>query len=152
MNYWLNLFTTITWNEFRKYGAKVSGFRERHRRCLGQVQSGDIFLCYVAGIMRWTGALEVLGKSDDKTRIWKNDEFPIRFTVHPIIVLDAEHGVVMEKLEGRVDFYSCSQDAGKFKGFIRRSPTLFKRHEDSELILKFLREAHPNNQVNEETY
>ena len=29
MNYWLDLFTVQTYEEFQKAGAKVSGFRER---------------------------------------------------------------------------------------------------------------------------
>jgi hypothetical protein len=27
-SYWLDLFTGVTWNEFREAGGKVSGFRE----------------------------------------------------------------------------------------------------------------------------
>ena len=69
MNYWLDLFTGTTWDEFRAYGAKVAGFRSRHHRYMGILKRGDIFLCYITGVMRWVGALEVLGPSDDKTRI-----------------------------------------------------------------------------------
>ena len=29
MEYWIDLFTGTTWEEFRKAGAKVSGFRDR---------------------------------------------------------------------------------------------------------------------------
>ncbi len=31
MNYWLDLFTGTTWQEFRKAGANISGFREGMR-------------------------------------------------------------------------------------------------------------------------
>ena len=60
MNYWLDLFTGTTWNEFRKAGANISGFRERMRPNARRVESGDVFLCYLTGVMRWVGALEVL--------------------------------------------------------------------------------------------
>ena len=61
MNYWIDLFTGTTWDEFRKAGAKVSGFRERTRASAARVKGGDIFLCYLTGVMRWVGALRVIG-------------------------------------------------------------------------------------------
>ncbi len=63
MTYWLDLFTGTTWNEFREAGARVSGFRQTMRRASGKVKPGDIFLCHLTGVMRWVGALEVLGPS-----------------------------------------------------------------------------------------
>ena len=56
------------------------------------------------------GALEVLGASDDKRVIWQQDEFPVRFNVKPLIMLNAEHGVDMQVLEGKVDFYAGPDD------------------------------------------
>jgi hypothetical protein len=57
MNYWLDLFTGTTWDEFQKAGASVSGFRHRMRKAVQKIQSGDILLCYLTGVMRWVGAL-----------------------------------------------------------------------------------------------
>jgi hypothetical protein len=144
MNYWLDLFTGTTWDEFRNYGAKVTGFRYRLRKSVNRVKTGDIFICYLTKVMRWVGALEVIGPSKDKSRIWEHDEYPVRFDVKPIIMLDAEFGIPMDQLEGKVDFYINAPDAGKFKGFIRMSPNLFKKSEDGELILDLLREAERN--------
>lgn len=61
MNYWLDLFTGTTWQEFRKAGANISGFREGMRPNARRVKAGDVFLCYLTGVMRWVGALEVTG-------------------------------------------------------------------------------------------
>ncbi len=144
MNYWLDLFTVTTWDEFRKYGAKVTGFRYRLRRSVDRVKKGDIFICYLTKVMRWVGALEVVGPSKDKSRIWKHDEYPVRFDVKPILMLDAEYGIPMDQLEGKVDFYVNAQHAGKFKGFLRMSPNLFKKPEDGKLILDLIREAERN--------
>jgi hypothetical protein len=91
--------------------------------------------------MRWVGALEVIGPSDDKRRIWQGEEFPVRFSVRPMVLLKPEHGVPMRELEGKVDFYRGPGDAGKFKGFVRGSPRRFKRPEDGQLILDLLRAA-----------
>ena len=141
MQYWLNLFTGTTWDEFRKAGANVSGFRNRMRRAVAKVQPGDVLLCYMTGVMRWVGALEVLGPSDDKRGIWSVAGFPERLAVKPVVMLEAENGLPMAHLEGKVGFYESADDRGKFKGFVRRSPNLLKRPGDGELILSLLQQA-----------
>jgi len=65
MNYWIDLFTGTTWREFRDAGANVSGFRIKQAKTAKQMKNGDIFLCYLTGVMRWVGALEVVGTSSD---------------------------------------------------------------------------------------
>ncbi|MFH0792571.1 MAG: hypothetical protein V2A74_00910 [bacterium] len=141
INFWLDLFTGTTWEEFRTAGARVSGFRNRMRKTASSVRPGDILLCYLTGVMRWVGALEVMGPSKDRTRIWKQDEFPIRFDVNPLIMLDPEAGVPMEQIEGKVDFYSGPEHKGKFKAFLRQSPNPFRRIEDGLLIFDLLNNA-----------
>jgi hypothetical protein len=144
MNYWLDCFTGTTWQEFREAGASVSGFNERFREHAGKIKPGDIFVCYMIGVMRWIGAMEVIGPSDSKKRVWKDAEFPVRFAVKPLIMLDAEHGVPMDALAGRVDFYLTPEDRPGFKGFVRLSPNLFKRSEDALVIIEELRKAEAN--------
>ena len=117
MNYWLDLFTGTTWQEFREAGATVSGFSGRRRSIAQRVKPGDILLCYLTGVMRWVGALEVLGASTDTRRIWKDQEFPVRFDVRPLIMLDAEHGIPMDKLEGQVRFFAGVEDRGQIPRF-----------------------------------
>ena len=140
MKCWIDLFTGTTWDEFRKAGANVSGFRHGMRKTVSKIEPGDILLCYMTGVMRWVGALEVIGPSDDTRDIWGFD-FPCRLAVRPLVMLDPEHGVPMDQLEGRVDFHRGPEDRSKFRGFIRGSPRVFKRAEDGELILSLLREA-----------
>src|SRR4051794_18157240 len=117
MNYWIDLFTGTTWTEFHDAGSRISGFRHRMRSTAAKVRPGDIFLCYMTGVMRWVGALEVVGPTQDRSPIWKDVEFPVRFEVRPLIELDPEHGVPMDALEGRVSFYRGAADRGKFNGF-----------------------------------
>ena len=147
MTYWIDLFTGTTWEEFLKDGANVTGFRYRMRNTVRSIKTGDILLCYVTGVKRWIGALEVVGQSDDQRRIWKQEEFPARLTVRPIVMLKPENSVQMEVLEGHVDFYKGPEDRGKFKGFVRGSPRLFKRVKDGELILELLRKAEKENKI-----
>src|SRR5438552_9126030 len=130
MDYWLAHFTGMTWADFRKAGAKVAGFPE-----MTQVRArpGDILLCYLTGgVKLWVGALRVIGPSNNTTRIWKEAPFPVRLDVSPLLHLDAEHGVPMQQLEGRVSFYTGPKDAGTFKGFLLRSLRKFERPQDGE--------------------
>jgi hypothetical protein len=144
MNYWLDLFTGTTWQEFRKAGATISGFRELRRRSARRVKAGDVFLCYVTGVMRWVGALEVVGPTRDASPIWESDTFPVRFAVKPLVKLNPECGVPMQRFEGRLEFYLGPEHRGGFKGFLRGSPNLFKREGDGAVILEALREAERN--------
>jgi hypothetical protein len=139
--YWLDLFTGTTWKEFQDAGASTSGFRHRMRGTLNRVRRGDVFLCYLTGVMRWVGALEVEGPSKDDRPIWRGETFPVRFDVKPLVLLKPEHGVPMDQLEGRVAFYRGPRDRGRFVGFVRRSPNKFAREGDGDLILQMLRDA-----------
>ena len=142
MTYWLDLFTGTTWSEFQKAGANVSGFRPRMRNASKNVKPGDILLCYLTGVMRWVGALEVVGLSKDDRPIWKDVDFPVRFDVKPLVVLQPENGIPMSELEGRVDFFRSAKDRGKFRGFVRMSPNRFGVEKDGALILDLIRQAH----------
>ncbi|MFZ0800978.1 MAG: hypothetical protein WBQ09_14775 [Terriglobales bacterium] len=140
MNYWLDLFTGTTWREFKEAGARVSGFSAKRRSVAERVKKGDFLLCYLTGVMRWVGALEVLGSSSDTRRIWQDREFPVRFEVKPAIMLEPEHGVPMEQLEGRVSFFATAKDRAKFRGIVRASPNLL-HVKDGELIFSLLQQA-----------
>lgn len=144
-DYWLDLFTGTTWNEFRAAGAQISGFRARRSKTVKGIKPGDILLCYLTGVMRWVGALEVIGPSDDTSPIWKLNDFTERLKVRPIILLEPEYGVPMDALEGKVDFYQDASYRKFFKGFLRGSPNKFAVNADGDLIMGLLKEAqeHP---------
>ena len=144
MNYWLDLFDGTTWAEFREAGANITGFNARVRGYCKRLQKGDLLLCYVVGVKRWVGALEVLGPSDDTRPIWSGTDFPVRFEVKPLVALDPECGIPMEQLEGKLVFYQGPEHRGGYKGFVRRSPNMFTRSEDGATILRLLREAEAN--------
>ncbi len=145
MTYWLDLFTGTTWHEFLAAGGTISGFRMRMRKTVEKIQPGDILLCYLTGVMRWVGALRVLGPSTNTSKIWKVADFPMRLEVETLIALKPEHGVPMSELQGRVAFYRGPSDSGKFKGFLRGSPRKFESEKDAVLILNLIEKAgeHP---------
>jgi len=140
MDYWFDAFTGRTWDEFRKAGASVSGFNARFRKQVGRLQPGDVLLCYLTGVMRWVGALEVVGPSDDQTAIWSEAGFPVRVAVKPVTLLEPEHGVLMKQLEGKTSFYRGPEDAGKYRGIVRKSPALLQA-QDGKVIFDLLSEA-----------
>jgi hypothetical protein len=75
--YWLDLFTGTTWQEFIDAGADVSCFRESRWSTVQQVRPGDYLLCYLTGISRFVGLLEVVSPPyRDSTPIWKDETFP----------------------------------------------------------------------------
>jgi hypothetical protein len=138
------LFTGTTWEEFQKAGANVTGFRERMGKRSRRVKPGDVFLCYLTGVMRWVGALQVVRPTTDSTPIWESDPFPVRFVVKPLVMLAPECGIPMDRFEGSLDFYGGPQHRGGFKAFLRMSPNQFKREGDGVIVLKALQEAERN--------
>lgn len=133
MAYWLDLFTGQTWEEFQAAGATVTGFRKTQVAAKKKIKPGDVFLCYLTGVSRWVGALEVEGPSGDDRPIWKQDSFPVRFAVRPLVLLPPEKGVPMHELADLVSF--------KWRGLVRRSPNLIKSQADGDAILQLLRAA-----------
>jgi hypothetical protein len=144
MNYWLDLFTGTTWDEFQKAGAKVTGFREHNRKRASKIRRGDVFLCYLTGVKRWVGLLEVTGEIfKDDAPIWAQDVFPVRFNVKPLAMLSPEHGVPMEKLRGKLSFFPKDCAPGGWSGMVRGSPTRYEK-ADGETIAAAIREAEEN--------
>jgi hypothetical protein len=144
VNYWLDLFTGTTWKEFQAAGSKVSGFREPHWKRAAKIKAGDLFLCYLVGVSRWVGLLEVKGdRYRDEAPIFGEDIFPVRFQVKPLILLSPEEGVPMEALRGKLSFYGPDSTTS-WSGHVRGSPTKYTT-ADGDVIATAIREAqaHP---------
>jgi hypothetical protein len=145
VTYWLDLFTGTTWKEFQAAGARVTGFREKNWKRAANIRPGDIFLCYLVGVKRWVGLLEVKGaRYRDETPIFGEETFPVRFPVKPLVLLSPEHGVPMETLRGKLSFYHPDSTGSAWSGHVRGSPTRYAP-ADGEAIAAAIREAqaHP---------
>ena len=133
MTYWLNLFTGKTWREFQDAGAKTTGFREQNWSRSKGIREGDVFLCYLVGVKRWVGILEVASeRRRDETPIYAEEVFPVRFTVKSVVVLKPELGVPMESLAGKLSFFPVNGTSRQWSGLVRGSPTKYKT-EDGEV-------------------
>ncbi len=77
MAYWLDLFSAKTWQEFLDAGGTVSGFREGRWSMVQKLKPGDKLLCYLTGISRFIGILEVASEPfKDNAKIWEDAAFP----------------------------------------------------------------------------
>jgi hypothetical protein len=141
VNYWLDLFTGTTWDEFRKAGAKTTGFREHNWKRAQGIKKGDIFLCYLVGVKRWVGLLRVTAdRYRDTSPIWGEEVFPVRFQVEPVVMLAPENGVPIETLKNQLSFFTDETAGGRWSGWVRASPTKYKK-EDGDVIARALEEA-----------
>jgi hypothetical protein len=144
MDYWIDLFTGTTYAEFQKAGAKVSGFRGHNRKRASKIRPGDLFLCYMVGVKRWVGLLEVTGNLfEDDATIWAEEVFPIRFPVKPLVLLKPEHGVPMDEMRGKLSFFPVDAPPGAWSGLVRGSPAKYKK-ADGEAIAAAIRAAELN--------
>ncbi len=139
--YWLDLFTAVTWQEFLDAGGKVSGFRESRWSTLQKVKVGDYFLCYLTGVSRWIGTLEVTSEPfRDTATIWKDESFPCRVRVKIIAKLTPETGVPVKEMKDQLSVFQTAGGALAWTGHFRGSPTRWKV-SDGEAVVKAVRQA-----------
>jgi hypothetical protein len=143
-NYWLDLFNLTTWQEFLDAGGQVSGFREGRWKTVQQIKPGDYLLCYLTGLSRWIGALEVTSEPfRDTSRIWKDDIFPSRVRVKPIVQLTAETAVPITQLRDQLSIFENLSSPFAWTAHVRSSPTRWKA-ADGEVVVNALLEAQRN--------
>jgi len=144
-SYWLDLYTSETWNEFLAAGADVTGFRERRWKTVQKIKPGDILLCYLTGVGRWIGILEVVGSPfKDKKPIWKVSEFPARIPVKLIGKLDPAFGVPVVEMRDKLSVFQNLKSPHAWTGHFRGSPYKWKQ-QDGEAVVAAVKdaEAHP---------
>jgi predicted RNA-binding protein len=141
-NYWLDLFTAVTWQEFLDAGGSVSGFRESKWSTLQKVKVGDYFLCYLTGISRWIGLLEVTSEPfRDTTQIWKDESFPCRVRVKVLAKLTPETGIPVKEMKDQLSVFKTKGGALAWTGHVRGSPTRWKVGDGEAVEKAVLRAA-----------
>lgn len=142
--YWLDLFTAVTWGEFQKAGSKVSGFRDSRWSTLKQIETGDYLLCYLTGISRFIGILEVTSKPfKDDEPIWKDEDFPSRVSVKSVVELTPETSIPILDLKERLSIFQNLKNPHAWSGWVRSSPAKWK-NSDGEEVTKAIFEAYEN--------
>jgi predicted RNA-binding protein len=145
--YWLDLFTGTTWQEFLDSGAQVSGFRDARWKTVEQIKPGDYLLCYLTGISRWIGVLEVTSEAFmDATPIWKDATFPCRVRVKPVVTLSPETAVPVYDLRDQFSVFQNLSNPFAWTGHFRGSPARWKA-VDGDVVVKAMTEAEQNPQI-----
>ncbi len=143
-NYWLDLFTGTTWEEFLAAGGEVSGFRERRWKTVQQIKPGDHLLCYLTGISRWIGVLEVISEPfKDTTPIWKDEQFPCRVRVRAVAALTPETAVPVFELRDQLSVFRDLKNPNAWTGHFRGSPARWKP-ADGQAVVAAVRDAKDN--------
>jgi predicted RNA-binding protein len=143
-SYWLDLFTGTTWREFLTAGGEVSGFREKRWRAVQQMAPGDYLLCYLTGVSRWIGVLEVISEPFmDNTPIWKEDEFPSRVRVRPIATLTPETAIPVLELRDQLSVFRNLKKPNAWTSHFRASPMRWEP-ADGEAVVAAILEARHN--------
>jgi predicted RNA-binding protein len=144
VTYWLDLFTVETWEEFQNHGASISGFSESRWSTVQKMKKGDKLLCYLTGISRFVGVLEV--DSDafrDSSAIWTSAVFPSRVRVKPLIALRAEYSIPVTQFRDSLTVFQGLKNPNAWTGHFRGSPRKWD-FQDGELIEKALLDAQKN--------
>jgi predicted RNA-binding protein len=142
--YWLDLFTGTTWSEFIEAGASISGFRDRRRNVVQKIKQGDFLLCYLTGVSRFIGLLEVVSAPyRDETKIWKDDVFPWRVRVKPAVTLTPETAVPVRDLKDKLSIFADLKSPNAWTGHFRGSPVRWTT-PDALAIVEALEDAKAN--------
>ena len=135
-NYWLDVFTGKTWEEFLRNGANVAGFRLPRRNYAKRIRPGDHLLCYISGISRMIGIVEVLSKMYiDETPIWSDSVFPVRFKVKLIYKLMPEAAVPIETLKDELTIFKHLSTPNGWTAYFRGSPSQFNDADGKKMLL-----------------
>ena len=134
--YWLDLFTGTTWKEFLQAGGTVSGFRETRWSYVQQLRPGDYLLCYLTGLSRWIGVLEVTGKPymDREARIWNMDQFSARVPVKMIAKLEPLTAVPILSMQERLSIFQHGGSPSAWTGAVRASPVQWKQTDGEAVV------------------
>jgi hypothetical protein len=140
-SYWLDLFSGQTWDEYLKAGASVSGFRSSRGKIVGRMTKGDYLLCYLTGVSRFIGVLEVTGDPYmDPAPIWKDEAFPERVPVRPVVTLTPDTAVPIAELLDRFTWASFLKSPIAWTGHFRGSPALWNQ-ADGKLVMRAILDA-----------
>jgi hypothetical protein len=143
-SYWLDLFTGKTWQEFLDAGAKVSGFREGRWKTVQRIKPGDYLLCYLTGVSRFIGVLEVMSDPfKDTAPIWKDEVFPCRVEVKEFVSLTPEAAVPIHHLKDQLSIFQNLSSPNAWTGHVRGSPAKWNA-SDGKAIIEALLEAESN--------
>ena len=114
------------------------------RKTVAQIKPGDTLLCYIAGISRWIGSLEVVGGHfvDDRT-IWSGGDYPERLKVRRLVELTFETAVPVVDTKADMKMFATLANPNQWSIRFRASPSSIT-DEDAAVVLAALADAERN--------
>lgn len=101
-------------------------------------------LCYLTGVSRWIGILEVVSLPfRDQSPIWKDEDFPCRIRVKKLVGLTPETGVPVLQLKDRLTIFQGLKSPIAWTGYFRGSPAKWKA-SDGEVVVDAIMGASKN--------
>jgi predicted RNA-binding protein len=142
--YWLDLFSLKTWEEFEAAGTHVSGFRASREKTVSKISVGDLLVCYLTGLSRFVGILEVESEPYlENSKIWEDDIFPVRLKVRPVVMLNPETAVPVLELKEKLSFFKDLKFPSAWAVYFRASPFKLKE-SDANVIVEAIWQASRN--------
>ncbi len=109
-----------------------------------KIRAGDYLLCYLTGVSRFVGVLEVASPPfRDSSPIWKDEDFPCRVKVKSVVRLAPETGVSIHDLRESLSIFADLKSPMAWTGHLRGSPARWKT-SDGEVVLQALLAAKAN--------
>jgi hypothetical protein len=126
------------------YLGRISGFRERRWKTVQKIKQGDYLLCYLTGVSRFIGILEVVSEPfKDNSTIWKDEDFPCRLKVEVILQLEPDTALPVHHLKNQLSIFQDLKSPHAWTGHFRGSPAKWKT-ADGEAVVEALNEAKKN--------
>lgn len=138
MQTWTHLYTGRTWAEFLDSGGTITGFPERRWPTVQQITTGDLILCYLIGLSRYVGILEVTGTPYIAYKpIWSERVYPARVAVQVRLELLPEYGVPVTSLAHDLSYFRNIKRPQDWGAHFRSAPIL-ETAEDAEILINAL--------------
>ncbi len=101
-------------------------------------------LCYLTGVSRWVGILEVVSAPfTDNTPIWTSGTFPSRVKVKPVFQLEPKTAVPVLDLKEKLSVFRNLSNPKIWSGAFRVAPLQWKK-EDGEAVAIAVEKASRN--------
>ena len=127
-------------------GGSVSGFNDNRWKTVQQIRVGDYLLCYLTGISRFVGVLEVVTAAykDNTKVIWKDAAYPCRLGVKAVEILSPDVAVPILELKDNLSIFDSEKGSSSWTAYVRGSPTKWK-DSDGENVVQAILDAkrHP---------
>jgi predicted RNA-binding protein len=139
-NYYLALFNIKTWEEYLSQEKKVYGTKKSKLKRANNIKKGDILICYVTRLYRFVGVLEVTSEVYfDKSEIWSDNIFPVRFNVKNIIVFPIEIGISINHFRKQLIIFKNLYNKNRWGGFFNNSFNEFPPKDAKFIIRKLMK-------------